>query len=190
MRDSREGAAISPEIQAGWSAGIKRYDDRWTVEMAVPFRLLGGNPPRPDNVWGLNLNGSRGVNLEGAGYGWTGWTCWSDTKGAFATPNRFGRLVFTDYTLWLRCHYAVLTRNLMDEITDLMMRYPGAGKPLMPEISKLDGLWTDFLKQLSVSIPEVAGRQRELLATGDKVVAAYEEFLSRLRLGVIKTEFR
>jgi len=189
MRESRNGAELAPEIQEGWSAAIRRYADRWTVEMGVPFRLLGGIPPGPDVIWGLNLNGSRGVDLETDGLFWSGWTCWSDTKGPFAAPGRFGRLIFADYSLWLRYRYTVLTGNLIQEVADMLMRYPLAGRPFMQELCAIDRMWTDFLMKLADAGSNPSVTHDVLSSAGDRVVAAYEDFLSRMRLAVIETEF-
>ncbi len=184
-RESRKGSSIAPEIQAGWHAGIKKYADRWSIEAAIPFELLGGNSPKPDIIWGLNLNRQRVVDPRG-----DMWTCWSDTKGAFATPQRFGNLIFADYPLWIRYRYTLITVRLMEEIADMIMRYPQAGKPLMPDIGRIDGLWSNFLTKLAAESAKAADRHAELSSNGDSVVAAYEEFLSRLRMEVIKTAFR
>lgn len=186
-RESRSGINIYPEIHNGWSAGVKRDKNRWMVEAAIPFELLGNGRPRPDIIWGLNLNRQRLVDAaKGDKY-----TCWSDTKGPFLSPSHFGRLIFADYILWLRCHYAVLTRNLMDEITDLMMRYPVAGKPVQPELIRLDKAWLDFLQTLSAPAPapDTAAKCKELMPKGAEVVNTYEEFLARLRLSVIAESF-
>ncbi len=184
-RESREGTALSPAIQAGWSAGIKKYADRWTMEAAIPFELLGGIRPGPDIIWGLNLNRQRIVDPQG-----DMWTCWSDTKGAFATPRRFGNLIFADYPLWLRYRYTVLTGRLMEEMADMIMRYPFAGRQLLPELPRLDGLWADFLLKVADLPSGKADGYAELMSKGESVVASYEELLTRLRMEVIKTEFR
>lgn len=183
-RDSHYGFALYPEIQERWSAGVKLDKDRWMVEMAVPFELLGNSRLQPDTVWGLNLNRQRLIAVERE------WTCWSDTKeGGFHQPARFGRLVFADYTLLLKCHYAILTRNLMDEIMNLLMRYPNAGKLLMPELIQLDKAWLEFLQNLSAVAPDTAAKYKELMPKGAEVVNTYEDFLVRLRLSVIREAF-
>ena len=183
-RDSRYGIDLYPEIHERWSAGVRRGKDRWTVEMAVPFELLGDSRPHPDTVWGLNLNRQRLVDAER-----DKWTCWSDTKGGFHSPARFGWLIFADYTLWLRCHYAVLTGNLMNETADLMMRYPYAGQPLMPELSRLDDAWLAFLQTIAKAAPDTGAKCRELLPRGAEVVNTYKKFLARMRLSVIREAF-
>ncbi len=183
-RDSRYGTQLDPEIHKRWSAGVRRGKDRWTVEMAVPFELLSDSRLQPDTIWGLNLNRQRLVDA-----GREKWTCWSDTKGGFHSPARFGRLFFADYPLWLRCHYAVLKGSLMDAIEDLMMRYPDAGRPLMPELNRLDEAWLAFLQTIAKAAPDTGGKCKELLPRGTEAVNRYKDFLARLRLSVIKEAF-
>jgi len=181
-RESRKGAEVSPEMQAGWTAGIKRDKDRWTVEMGVPFALIAYKDITPDTIWGLNLNRQRTVDPKG-----DAWTCWSDTKGPFATPSRFGNLIFTDYPVWARYYYTLIVNKLMDEVMELIMQYPQATKPFIPEMKKLDNLWWELIKKL---YDEKSLNYKEISIAGDKVVSEYRAFLSQIHLAVIETEFR
>ena len=55
-------------------------------------------------MWGLNLNSSRSSAAAG------GWTCWSDARGGFHAPSRFGNLVFFPYPVFLRSYWAAAFR--------------------------------------------------------------------------------
>jgi len=180
-----EGGKDSARIRDGWSAKIRRLGDRWEVEMAVAWAVLADRLPTPDQVWGLNLNRTRGLDPDSPPF-----HCWSATASAFAEPDRFGNLVFASYPLWLRCHYGLRTGNLMGEIADLVMRYPESGKPFLAELRQLDKLWTDYLQALASPEVEAAAAGNAIRIRGDQVVSAYAECLSRLRLEIIKTSFR
>ncbi len=69
-------------------------DRSWTVEMAIPmadFMTAPNLPPEPGDVWHFNLYRiDRGV--DGDEY-----TCWSPVgRPSYHTPERFGRLVFSE----------------------------------------------------------------------------------------------
>jgi len=184
-RESRKGTELCSDIHDGWPASVRRYEDKWIAEAAIPFKFLDEGCPHPDTVWGLNLNRQRLVGGEQGKY-----TCWSDTKGAFATPARFGNLVFADYALWLRQYFGKAIGGLTAEAADLMMHYPVAGKPMLEELNRLDGLWAEFVRMLPAIAPGDASELSGMIARGRAVAGRYEEFLARLRLAVIGTAFR
>lgn len=59
----------------------------WTLEFAIDLASLG-RVPWPGAVWGFNMNRER-PSADPREY-----QCWSDTGGAFHSPERFGRIVF------------------------------------------------------------------------------------------------
>ncbi len=71
-----------------WAAKTKLYDDRWTVEAAIPLATLGVEKIAPADFWGFNLcrerlaSGSREL------------VNWADVQRNFNTPELFGHLLF------------------------------------------------------------------------------------------------
>ncbi len=78
------GAAKS-SAAGGWEAATAIEEDRWVVEVRIPFELIGAKP-RSGAVWGFNAC----RNDQGSGEA----TAWSCTLGAYAKPERFGGLLF------------------------------------------------------------------------------------------------
>lgn len=120
-RDSRpDGDALDPAMDQRWKGAVALGAGRWTVEMAIPFEVLGGCPSNEGALWGINLNRSSAH----------GWMCWSDTKGAFLSPDRFGDLVFHPYPVFLRSHFAARFRSAQEEIERLDRRSgPDSAQP-------------------------------------------------------------
>ena len=188
-RRAVEGGKDSPRVRDGWSAKVRRLSDRWEVEMAVAWSVLADRVPTPDQVWGLNLNRTRGLDPESPPY-----HCWSATQAAFAEPNRFGSLVFTPYPIWLRASFTAKSAALTAELADLVTRYPVAAEPLLSEFGRLDAAWTEFLRALAApaasdAAGDAAGNEA-LRAHGEQAIAAYEDLLARLRLAVVENQFR
>ncbi|HAA75552.1 TPA: hypothetical protein DCE37_10555 [Candidatus Latescibacteria bacterium] len=51
---SNEGRSYNEDWDCNWTCKTQRYDDRWTVEIAIPFSQLRFKPGE-DMVWGLNM---------------------------------------------------------------------------------------------------------------------------------------
>ena len=100
------------------SAGIMGFD-MWTVELAVPFKGLGVNPPKPGDVWRVNFCRQELPSRE--------LTAFSFTGGGFGVPARFGVLRFG-----LKPHAATATTG-QHELRGLILEKDGApvvGAPL------------------------------------------------------------
>ena len=63
------------------------YNDRWTVEVKIPFEDLGVDKPTTGETWGWNFNRHIVTNASI-------WTGWATTGSSFHTPERFGALTF------------------------------------------------------------------------------------------------
>lgn len=48
-----EGSRANASWDAKWKSAVKSYDDRWVVELSVPFRSLRYS--ETDSVWGINF---------------------------------------------------------------------------------------------------------------------------------------
>ena len=69
-----------------WQASVCRYEDRWTVEIAIPFACMYIEPPKPGDIWGFNVNREEWNLKERSG--------WAPTWHDFHEPYRFGHLIF------------------------------------------------------------------------------------------------
>lgn len=69
-----------------WQVFVTRYEDRWTVEIAIPFWCMNMETPRPGEIWGFNLNREEWRLGEKSG--------WAPTWNLFHEPYHFGHLIF------------------------------------------------------------------------------------------------
>lgn len=74
----------SPEIKTG------RSQSGWTVELRLPWKDLGVAPPKPGEIWGLDLRRFRFAGGERQDAGWAG----ARSGGANHHPEQFGFLRF------------------------------------------------------------------------------------------------
>ena len=51
---SNEGRSYNDDWDCNWECKTQKYDDRWTVEIAIPFNQLRYKPSE-EMVWGINL---------------------------------------------------------------------------------------------------------------------------------------
>jgi len=72
--------------QAPWTADATWQDDRWTVEMFIPFEVLGvASAPAPGDSWGMQFGRQEKPSGET--------TSWTPGRG-FNVPEGFGLVVF------------------------------------------------------------------------------------------------
>jgi hypothetical protein len=67
---------------------VAKEANAWTMEMRVPFKTLSGTIPKPGAIWGFNVCRVRAA-VKPMEY-----ICWNPTFGRFASPERFGKLIF------------------------------------------------------------------------------------------------
>jgi hypothetical protein len=183
-RDTHRRNDPAVELDSQWSGAAGRGVDAWTVEMAVPFAMLGA-PPTAGTVWSFNVNRQRIAHL-----GPVQWTCWSDTKGGFHSPSRFGHLVFTGYQAWLRFHFRSRLDAVEQEMGDLALRFPEVAGALAARLGQLDQQQVAFLGQVGAG--EFGGEEdcRALFDRGEAILADYERALDEMRLVVIRDVLR
>ncbi len=63
------------------------YNDRWVLEVKIPFEDLGVDKTPIGDIWGWNFNRHIVTNASI-------WTGWATTGPSFHTPERFGDLTF------------------------------------------------------------------------------------------------
>lgn len=71
-----------------WTARVDRIPGRWYAELAVPFAVLGTEPPRPGDRWMMNIIRHRHLDNPGDT------SCWSCMFGGNHRNDRSGQLVF------------------------------------------------------------------------------------------------
>lgn len=62
------GEVLSFEWDNKWYSEVKNYDDRWVVEVAIPFKTLRYSVSEMDNSWGLQINRAKVQNFEVSGW--------------------------------------------------------------------------------------------------------------------------
>ncbi len=183
-RDTHRRSDPAEELTGRWIGAARRGADRWTVELAVPFALVGASPGA-GTMFNFNVNRQR-LPLAGP----VEWTCWSDTKGGFHSPARFGHLVFTDYRAWLRQHFRSRLAAEEQRMGDLVLRFPQVAGQLHAELQRLDQEQGQFLGRVAAG--EFKGERdcRTLFDEGETLVEAYERSLDEMRLVVIRDVLR
>ncbi|MDI3543453.1 MAG: hypothetical protein PWP57_1058 [Candidatus Atribacteria bacterium] len=80
---SLQGAAWN----ANWKVGVSPKDHLYSLEIAIPFSEIGGEPPSPGEEWGINFYRN---NLKSEEF-----SAWSPTPGVYAVPSLFGTVEFS-----------------------------------------------------------------------------------------------
>lgn len=123
-----------------WQIGTKVLNDRWTIEVAVPFSDFGIDSPDVGSVWGLNLcrNREGGVQYSSS---------WAPVGGDFHNPGKFNTLIFGGPGEWLKKEiesYRVLNQKFSlflndqppDNENELKLKL-GRTTVLMQDVSKV-----------------------------------------------------
>jgi hypothetical protein len=71
-----------------WSAAVHRLEDRWTLEVAIPFATMEAGVPAPGDLWGVNYGRKR--------HAAPALTTWSETTGDHHRTWDFGHLWFVE----------------------------------------------------------------------------------------------
>lgn len=181
-RDTHRGNDPDDGLTDQWRGAAAIGNDAWTVEVALPFGLLGARPA-PGAVWGLNLNRQRCVNPDGM------YTCWSDTKGGFHSPDRFGRLLSQPFPAWLPDYCDQHAEALLGEMTAITRSYPFCQTAAAARRQALDEHRRHWRQQVT-GRADSADQRAPLFADAQKLIAGYEESLATLRREVISRQFQ
>jgi hypothetical protein len=182
-RDTSRGTNRDFALDAHWRGAAHLGEDGWTAEAAIPFRLLEARPT-PDALWGLNLNRQRVVTQAGM------WTCWSDTKGGFHSPSRFGHLVFAPYAEWLTAHYRQHLAVVEEDAQQLRARYPHSTAGHADQTDGVLAQWQAFFARVQAADLPTGDACLPLYADGEKLVTASNALIDALRLAILKGGFR
>ena len=183
-RHNSKGMMVDPLMNDLWSSEVSYNDDSWSVEMQAPLDILAVRRPSEESLCGLNLNRTRTIG------GSTVYSCWSDTKGGFHTPSRFGRLIFVSYADWLKANVQERLNGENKEMKKLLKRYKKSTRAFEKKFDDLKKAHEEFLKVLSSESPDSAEKFAPLNDKGDALVARYADFLSEMRLAVIRNQFK
>jgi hypothetical protein len=83
--------ARKSEAHGRWESAVKKGAHEWGVELVLPYEAIGAKPPRPGEAWGFNVCRNEQRLKE--------FSCWSCTYGAYAQPDRFGWILFSEVFL-------------------------------------------------------------------------------------------
>lgn len=184
-RDTHRRNDPDDGLTSQWTGAASRGTDRWTVELAVPFAFLGAPAPHAATLWTWNVNRQRLAHR-----GPVQWTCWSDTKGGFHSPARFGQLVFTEFRAWLRFYVRGQLDAIEQQMGVLAGRYPRVADNLLARLEELDHRQAEFSGQLAKGRLEGDEERRAGFGQGQAVVAAYDEALAEMRRVVLRDVLR
>jgi len=180
---SARGTVRAPSLDQRWSGATAIHEADWTAEMRLPLELLGIESPSSDAVCGLNVNRTRSID------GHVVYSCWSNTKGGFHTPARFGTLIFAGYADWLGASVRSRADAISSEARELLAQYPRAAAQVAGALTALDRTRQEFRRGLAAK-ELTAAELQALYDRGQSLTAEYETALSKARLAVIRTEFR
>ena len=182
-RDTHNRNDIAHDLTPRWRAAAAGHEDHWSIEAAIPFALLGGRPA-PDALWGINFCRQRCIRPEGM------WTCWSDTRGGFHSPDRFGRLVFAPYGEWLGAYFGRRADGLAREMAEMAGAYPQGAAGMRERLPALEARRAEFRGAAAAAAPAGGPQCLAFFERGEALLASYERALDELRLAVIASEFR
>jgi cellulose/xylan binding protein with CBM9 domain len=183
-RQIRSRFNVANDLANRWTAAVHRAKDKWTVELAVPFDVLG-SPPKVTTLWSFNANRQRLAHR-----GPVQWTCWSDTKKGFHSPSRFGCLVFADYRPWLRFYFRSRIDAQEQRMGDLALRYPQVADKLLSELERLDRDQAKFFHRVSTAGFKGEQDCRALFDQGGALVSTYEQSVADMRVTVLRDVLR
>lgn len=99
-----DGRARTILWNGSWSAAVERMEDRWTVEMAIPFSTTEAGVPAPGDIWGVNYGRKR--------HAAPALSTWSETTGDHHRTWDFGHLCFVeDAAAWSSLDLPELARR-------------------------------------------------------------------------------
>jgi hypothetical protein len=183
-RDTHRRNDPAPDLNDQWMAATARAADRWTVEMAIPLAMLGPAPGAM-TLFGFNANRQRLAHRGPVQY-----TCWSDTKGGFHSPARFGHLLFGGYALWLHQYFRGRANAMEHKIADLALRFPQVRDLVIAELEQLDQEQARFLQRVAAGALSGEEGCRGLHGEGLALIDRYEQALAETRLAVMRDVLR
>jgi hypothetical protein len=181
-REVRYGMAIDDDFS--WRAGAILTETGFTVEAAIPLASLQTNIT-PGALWGFNVNRQRLLEAP------TEFSAWSNTAGGFHAPGKFGLLIFTGYRAFLTSRFENESSALANTLERLYKDYPASTSSLTSLKDDFERIQSEYQERIEAGEGEMAEKDAlAALEEGDATIEELEKFLSRLRLEIIKGEFR
>ncbi len=120
------GGAEDRKWESDAEVKVQRDGPGFIVEMAVPFDALGNEAHSPGTAWGINFT------REGASGG--GLSTWAPVGSTFATPEKFGLLIFGSRKLYYETELRRLKKKLLSLPTK---KFPNLTASARQKISSL-----------------------------------------------------
>jgi hypothetical protein len=89
-----DGHGYDSKWNGNWPHAVKKYADRWTLEVAVPFADLKAPAPAQGTLWGWNIARDRS-----AGGGVDALSSLAEVLGGWHSPEQFDKLLFVEKAL-------------------------------------------------------------------------------------------
>jgi len=180
----RDDLGLDAKWNARWTSAVWRGPDRWSVEIAIPFRELPLEVAAL-GVWRVNFARSQRSKGE--------LSSWSPCTSMFHEPERFGTLsrIDVDLTRLVRRRLAARLTELARQTASCIREVPaGADSPLRRAIhGRLDELTTE-LGKLSGRVAAVktrSGLERMVadIAAGERQLGLLRRRMGRLQLAEV-----
>lgn len=182
-QDARRKYELDEDLNRKWKSAISLGNDAWTVEAAIPFTMLSAKPPSTtETIWGVNFNRARSISPDVPGS-----LCWSDTKGGFHSPDRFGNLIFFPYQVWLTSFFRERFMEVDRETASLRKTYRW-----LPKTEQMDSLYskeTAFFADVSKAGTLSGEQAAKLFTQGKELIAEAEEMREAVYLDIISGRF-
>ena len=165
-----------------WQTKASLTDTGYSIEIAVPFETINAKL-KLGVFWKLNICRTRSCGQEKE------LSTWSDTQGGFHAPNRFGRLVFEDYSCFFKTYLKKYSGEKLKKLDWLFEEYPISTAQLKPMKEKA---------QESISLLKSKARQgattetqaATLFGNCKELFEKLETITSIVQLEIIKNEFK
>jgi len=163
-----------------WEVKIALGESAWFVEIAIPFSSLGVKP-REGECWGLNLNRTRVVR------GTRQYSCWSNTRGGFHAPKRFGHLVFNNYRINIERELSLLFKKKL-KIEKLFESNPEEAKIFQNKFNQISKD-VDYAKEFFSTREPINNKEfSKLYNLLRKAMKGYENLLYDVRFHILLSE--
>jgi len=118
-----------------WKIATRTYNDRWSMEIAVPFSNFGMGTPKDGMRWGLNVCRNREGGIQYS-------SSWAAVGGDFHNPGKFNTLVFGGFDRWIKAEMENY-RDLKEETLSFLKQQKQKERRIEAKIRRMDILMRD-----------------------------------------------
>jgi len=151
---------------SGWTSKAKIGEDRWCIEMAIPFASFGRSEAPEAEVWGLNVNRNRRVVV------WEP-SSWANVGAYFHSPGKFGKLVFGNPAEVLKGKFLPGLSRRSKEAEELLKsvkkRHPELEEELARRKSEISSLEESLSGRVVLNEEEFVAEFRTISALKEKI---------------------